>query len=73
MSSTLVVFEKVGTNRRILVNFGQVCKVEAGGVTTAIHYSDGSSDVVRASFDEVCAAVDIASVPVAYADAKAGE
>jgi hypothetical protein len=72
MSNTLVVFERVGTNRRVLVNFGQVTRVEAGGVTSVIHFSDGSNTVVRASFDEVCNAVDIDSVAVGWAEAEAG-
>lgn len=73
MSSALVVLEKVGTNRRTLVNFGQVCRVEAGGVTSVVYFSDGNNIVVRGTFDEICAAVDVSSVAVAYADAKVGE
>jgi hypothetical protein len=55
MSSVPAIFEEVGTNRRILVNFGQVTRVQAGGTVSVIRYSDGSTSVVRATFDEACA------------------
>lgn len=68
MSNILVVFATASTNRRVLINFDQVTRVEAGGVTSTIHYCDGNRTVVLASFDELCSVVErTIGEPISYA------